>query len=692
MKHVPKNLLWKIADKLSNQDLMTLCLTNKRYYDIICNNKQFWYWKIYKRFGDEFEIPYSLRQDCLNNPKCIWDKLTMVKPINIQPQQVKHFQRIIKILNHEYGYLDVSPFGAGKTHITFAIAATFKLNMIVVCPKSTINNWKKWGYIYGIKIINIITYQSLRGQECYNLNHNLLERVNGEYRGSEFFDKCVKSKLLLVFDEYQNLKNNNTQLASGHALVKSLVRLVRMGYKSRIALLSGTPCEEKDYVTSTFKMLGIILSDKLYNYNRSSKKYELIGIQEAINKCNSYDPDETFAIACREVNKGTAKTICYELYTRVLKRFIVSSMPPPPIDAKKDARNFYILMPDKDVNRLKNGILLFRSATNYKHDIQEVDLSGVNWGDVTTSRMEIDSSKIDSVVRLAIQNLTSDPNCKVLIYCNYKRDMKKTHSMLSKYNPLIMDGSSSEKQRKTIIDKFQADNNGNRVIISNPKVGGVGIDLDDKYGNRQRFMYILPSYFFTDQFQATGRIHRIGTKSKATIRFVYSRAFPHETGILNSMAKKSQVVRSMVTKDQIDIKFPGEYEELLELTPTEIELGKEKDMEITIYEAEQKEFKDKFNKRKEKYKGPHGQIQQRIDEIIIEKDIDKDKLKAYKRYMELIIIGMNEKEAVKHVCNEINKMILSRQNNDVHTVSKVYDTDKYCTEKNMIEFIEGFSV
>ena len=54
--------------------------------------------------------------------------------------------------------------------------------------------------------------------------------------------------------------------------------------------------------------------------------------------------------------------------------------------------------------------------------------------------------------------------------------------------------------------------------------------------------------------------------------------------------------------------------------------------------------------------------------------------------------GMNEKEAVKHVCNEINKMILSRQNNDVHTVSKVYDTDKYCTEKNMIEFIEGFSV
>nr|QBK91649.1 MAG: regulator of chromosome condensation protein [Pithovirus LCPAC302] len=68
--------LWEIADKLSNQELMALCLTNKRYYDKICNNKQFWYWRIYKRFGD-IEIPDSLRQDCLNNPKCIWDILTM---------------------------------------------------------------------------------------------------------------------------------------------------------------------------------------------------------------------------------------------------------------------------------------------------------------------------------------------------------------------------------------------------------------------------------------------------------------------------------------------------------------------------------------------------------------------------------------------------------------------------------------
>ncbi len=76
MEKILKDPLWEIADKLSNQELMALCLTHKRYYNIVCNNKDFWFWRIYKRFGD-IEIPDSLRQDCLNNPKCIWDILTI---------------------------------------------------------------------------------------------------------------------------------------------------------------------------------------------------------------------------------------------------------------------------------------------------------------------------------------------------------------------------------------------------------------------------------------------------------------------------------------------------------------------------------------------------------------------------------------------------------------------------------------
>ena len=606
------------------------------------------------------------------------------RAVEIQPHQARHFNKIVEILKREYGYLDVSPFGAGKTHITFAIAATFKLNIIVIGPKSTLYNWKKWGKVYGVHVIGIMSYQSLRGQS-EQVNHNLLNVVNGEYVATELFEQCVMSGLLLVFDEYHNLKNDNTQLASAHALVKSLVRLVRMGYKARIALLSGTPCEVKDYVTSTFKMLGIILSDNLYNYNRSSKKYELIGIQEAINKCNEYDPDETLAISCRPVNKTTAKTICYDLYTKVLKRFVVSSMPPPPIDAEKDARNLYMLMPDKDVERLKKGILLFKSATNYRHEIQEVDLSGVNWGDVTTSRMEIDSAKIWSVCRRAQEDLERDPNCKVLIYCNYKRDMETAAYLLARYSPLVMDGSTSEKKRDMIVTSFQKNTNESRVFISNPKVGGIGIDLDDKFGGKERIMYILPSYFFTDEYQTTGRIHRIGTKSKARIYFVYSRAFPYETGILNSMANKSQVVRNMVTEEQANIKFPGEYDELLELTEEEIRTGVTTNMVQQIEDIPVEEPENI----------PYS-VTRNLYNILSAKpgknDLEEDKFHSYGLFLDEIDNGADETLAVRAACELMDENIRERMDDNMKLLVRPFDPLLYNTEADMVRFIEAFVV
>ena len=70
-----KDPIWLIADKLSDTDLRSFCQTNKNYYKL-CHDKKFWFWRIYNRFGD-IEIPDSFREICKNNPKCIWNILTM---------------------------------------------------------------------------------------------------------------------------------------------------------------------------------------------------------------------------------------------------------------------------------------------------------------------------------------------------------------------------------------------------------------------------------------------------------------------------------------------------------------------------------------------------------------------------------------------------------------------------------------
>ena len=65
-----------------------------------------------------------------------------IKNIEIFPYQKEHFKRILEILQNELGYLDVSPFGSGKTIISLAVAVKFKMGIIVVGPKTVLSNWK----------------------------------------------------------------------------------------------------------------------------------------------------------------------------------------------------------------------------------------------------------------------------------------------------------------------------------------------------------------------------------------------------------------------------------------------------------------------------------------------------------------------------------------------------------------------
>ena len=491
------------------------------------------------------------------------ENVNIIKQIQIFPYQVEHFKKVLSILQTEPGYLDVSQFGCGKTIISLAVAATFNMGIILVAPKTILNNWRAQAKKYGINIYSSLSYSNLRGTKRGGIRHKLLRRDGEIFNTTDTFEEFARKGFLLVFYESHNLKNDNEQLEAAHTMTKEVVRLAGMGYNVRIAALSATPADKKENITNLFKILGIITSSKLYNYEK--RTYVLKGLQEAIDKCNKYDRDVTFHILCRPVNKTTSKVICHELYTRILKKIITSSMPKPPIEFQKDIKNLYAIMPEEDLKRMKEGALLFASATSYKEETKEISYSGMNWGMVTQSRREIDSSKVNTMVRLSEEKLKEDPNCKIVLYYTFKRDMYKSEKLLKKYNPLVMNGDvTNEDVRTSLMEKFQRNDNKYRVFISNPKVGGLGVELDDQYGDHPRYMYIAPSYMFIDQFQATGRIHRKETKSKATIRFVYSRDFNHETGIINSMVEKSKIARDMIQTCDKDVVFPGELEQEIE--------------------------------------------------------------------------------------------------------------------------------
>ena len=488
-----------------------------------------------------------------------------IQSLNILPSQVEHFKKVLNILQNEVGYLDVSQFGAGKSFICLAVAITLNLSIILVAPKTVIPQWRKLAKRYGVHIYTALTYNALRGTEKGGVGHDLLTRNGDEFIPTSTVEECARAGLLIVYDECHYLKNDNSQLRAAAALSREAVRLSRMGCNVRIAALSATPADKKENITNLFKILGIILEPNLYRYNRSTKKYVLEGLQEAINKCNRYDRDNTFHIICRSVNKSTSKLICHELYTRVLKNVISSSMPNPDNGFKKDIKNIFAIMPPEDVERMKAGALLFASATSYRPETGMVNYTSTDWGKVTESRREIDSSKVSTMCRLAREELDKDKNCKIILYFTYKRDMYRAKELLEKYGSLVMNGDiTKDSERTKLIEAFQKPDTEFRVFISNPKVAGVGIDLSDNDGRFRRFTFAAPSYNFIDEWQGTGRSFRMNTKSDAVIRFVYSKAFPYESSILQSIAEKSQVARDMSQENQQGILYPGEIESIIE--------------------------------------------------------------------------------------------------------------------------------
>ena len=73
-------------------------------------------------------------------------------------------------------------------------------------------------------------------------------------------------------------------------------------------------------------------------------------------------------------------------------------------------------------------------------------------------------------------------------------------------------------------------------------------------------------------------------------------------------------------------------------------------------------------------------------------ELEEDKIHGYGLFLEEVDGGVKEKEAVRHVCHAMNINVHNRLNQDLQTLAFGVKIEQYNTEKDMIEFIEGFRV
>ena len=491
-----------------------------------------------------------------------------IQPLRLRERQVTHYKRICEILDNFFFYVDGSEMGSGKSIIAGAIAITRKLPVVIFCPKSARQNWYNTCAMYGISVYDletggVITYDTLRSTKGHQPRHNLLRRDDtGEvtqFYATTLFIQLVKAGVLVIFDEFQKLKNKSDQYYAAKALMSHFYTIKS---NSRVAFLSGTTMDKPEHTKNFMQLVGFIERRNLYTKIRGQIRLE--GVDDLKTWARRIDSNalESFLLShpFRSTRKG-AENYIFELFIEVIKPGIMSIMPSLQLD--KNIKNGYYRLESTNEEKYKQAISNLKIVTRYDDETKTIVQSKENMGAITKALINLQNAKKNIMFRKAKEDLTRNPNCKVILYADYYEVIDYLLESLAEFNPLELTGRISEDRRNENIAHFQEPNANYRLIIGNPLVGGMCINLHDVTGHYPRFTYIMPGFRTNELHQCTGRVVRDSMVGTATIRFVYGLAGDTlESNILTCNYRKGNVLE-LIHHEQ-DACFPNQYESSFE--------------------------------------------------------------------------------------------------------------------------------
>lgn len=497
----------------------------------------------------------------------------------LKHMQMNHVEKLHKILTEIwFAYQDSSGTGCGKTFVSLEVARRLGIPILLIGYGSTVlKKWCELACLFNVPVIDAISYDSLGGQKGRDPKHLLLKRVDvssGTYfLPTNILEFYAKNGMMVIFDETQKAKNpNSTRGKAARTIAKYVTSIASsQGVMSRVACLSASPGHKEGECASLAKLLGIMSKDRVFFWNIGSKEMELHGFEEVQALAKLFDEEKTAEILSRS-DLRTKKDInarLIDLFSEVIKDKIGAAMSLKDegmnmIEAADYANGFYRAGDNQE--KISKQISLLTDATGF-------DGTGVNMGSGAMARAQaifgfLEELKTPIMIRQARKKLEADPKCQVVLFVNRLSTVDNLESALSDFKPLLMTGKICGKKRGENLAKFQSPDSEYRLIISTVTTGSVGLDYDDKYGDRVRYMFLFPGYLFIDLFQATGRVNRLSTKSRAIIRFIWAKmgnrnGYDMELKIMDAMARSCDNARKLMAGTS-EIPFPGEYRHLVE--------------------------------------------------------------------------------------------------------------------------------
>ena len=470
-----------------------------------------------------------------------------VKELKLKPWQPSHVKNILKGLCEDcyVGVGDTSIAGAGKTFVWAWVAKELGYKVLVVCPNSLKTSWKRHCLWIGVEWVDVINYERLGGRDKSGCGHEWLLRKNDIYTPTKKYLSLLKEGILLIFDEVHYVKRKESyQSMAAFALTAAVV-----GTASRIGFLSNTPFDKQKHAGAIMRILGVIRTKKMYEYDYGSKRYIFAGhgLAQLIGYCRKLNPERTTYL--RTIyplrDKTNIEMLPYQLYTQIVKKNLVYSMDYDPSDRITPHNCFYHMNPE-DVNKIDTGYSKVKAiSTDGKSNLNRFSA-------LTEGQGLVEAGKINKLIAFTTKSLKENQDRKLIIYVNRIVSMNTLRQALKKYGAIVVNSGVKGDDRDEAFAKFQADSNENRVLIASAKLGGTGLNLGDLTGRHPREIYILPSYSYINDYQGSRRATRADSIGHTNVYYMYcgnSKLYVNEKVLLNQL-KKSKVHIKVVNKEK----------------------------------------------------------------------------------------------------------------------------------------------
>lgn len=496
--------------------------------------------------------------------------------IILKPEQVNHYTKLKNILNNQMFFLDTSTTGSGKTWTSMALAVHFDFELFVVAPKIVMPAWRNLANKTKVKIIDIISYNSLVSVTGRQPPNGYLSRRDSPNMVNYFPTPKLldlwNRRVLFVFDEIHKVKNYTATMKAVSAFIASSSEIAT---ESRIGLLSATLFDKDVHALSFFHLLGYVSPDIhfIVGYNYKSPLSKQV-IDNLYTECANINKTETLNIM-RDFPGSDVVTIAKHLFIKVVLPSSKSEMKPPILGFEHDRKRGVYQFDDESLVNLiieLNGMLTPKTYRDLQ-GFYQVDANEIRYAKQLATEdpkftmirhhmREIAVRKAKIVKRLVIHRLMIQPEAKVIVFTEFVETVvnsltaelvKFSESLPEEFQfEVLQITGSNDTARQRAIELFnqpdepvsppsselstetedrQEPRNVFRVLICSINSGGVGINLHDTVGNRPRYGFIIPGFSEDQMFQAAGRIYRQGLMSPVNTRIVY---VANESGLMNS--------------------------------------------------------------------------------------------------------------------------------------------------------------